>query len=1026
MLVHKPGYYAFVEDIVEDVSDSARSDNIRAYKAASELAHCSRILEPIDETASGKLFTDALQASKAIDEDGPFLADAIAQCARQFTGAGTKEERQDLALKVLDAFEGIRPRIDEEQEMPWMECLRTVTALAPEVGVQLLFALDHHGWYAINDGVWDLMDGLAESNQVDGVAAACLHELGDLTQSRLDGLLRQISEGADNQRQVSLIHLGGSLSRAVLSESAYNARENMCRSLADWAERKKLAASWQEGVRKAQTFYALKQNWQDTGHGRVNSQSQKKPWWENEVAKITRRRSFGSVEKTVHHYLAAMRDHSREAGLVLDAVAGRLRGRERVEYLRALASYKHEGWEFTSQDVAKLMAKALQSWRQHRTVIVWAKEEFPGYLEQHFPELIAYDTNYSSFTRDIMECEIIPSNERGAVLLPTICKYASRLSARRICELAGSYVLTVNPETAHGAFEEVTKKFTTGELARECGKSIPSNKSNTWTIIQEVIYGAFCHPDNRIKWRGLHALRLLHSINPVECIQLCLTMLDTKDAFMWMSAREWVLFFFLHLSHVDPNQVARYAGNFLSIATDESFPHAGMQELAKRIALRVHHHDPTAFDIKTVQILNRVNEPSASLLEREGQSQGRQSEKWRFPFDDLDTMPYWFSPLARCFGLHRCDVARYAEKWICDEWNMTGESCYEHDRKWIDRSDWGLTSHRQGSRPVIEVLERYVERHGMMMAAGEMIRQQLPVADDKDGNPTRWHKWVSRKCFEGDPSITSDARTGLPLDSFFHGVFPDVYKTDASLPCSETRKHVLWKDGKDTWITVGADYSVKTYNLSVSCSLSSALVTPKMARSLAVTIAAMENPHVIKFPDYSIPDEVENLKCLGERLAHETEHDHGGTIRKTPFVFIPWIVSCSSSDGLHVMDPHWPSSVRRWEGLSADTLADMGLTPGPYHITFVDESSKVHAFCNVWNDELLHGSQARYSYGHRLNIRRENLLGFLRKRKMDLICRLIVRRESENRKKQEDYDYGQATIFIVRQSGRIEQMETRD
>jgi len=102
----------------------------------------------------------------------------------------------------------------------------------------------------------------------------------------------------------------------------------------------------------------------------------------------------------------------------------------------------------------------------------------------------------------------------------------------------------------------------------------------------------------------------------------------------------------------------------------------------------------------------------------------------------------------------------------------------------------------------------------------------------------------------------------------------------------------------------------------------------------------------------------------------------------------------------------------------------MGLIPDRHHATFKDRRNRVHAYSDVWNDEALHGEQAReYSAGHRLNVRRGKLLSVLRKREMDLICRLVMRRETEGKKsRQEDYDYGQTTIFIVRRSGRVEQM----
>ena len=430
------------------------------------------------------------------------------------------------------------------------------------------------------------------------------------------------------------------------------------------------------------------------------------------------------------------------------------------------------------------------------------------------------------------------------------------------------------------------------------------------------------------------------------------------------------------------------------------------------------------------ECLRKVNEPGQMLWPRgdrcvksveESKTHGPQ----RFRFDSADTLAYWYSPLGHCFGLHRCDVAVRAEGWICHHWQRTNADCHQYSRRRERDHDYGLFSHRHGSHPTIETLSTYLERHAMHMAAGEMIRD-LPVVSVDPGEYGSWQNWISRHCFDADPPITSDLRSPVPLQKFFHGVVPEAIRSLAVLPPSVFSEHLIGQVAGTSshWIVVDAYYRTSIPGYSVTVSIESALAPPPTAAALARAMLLTEHSQEMPMPELRVSYE-HDVGDIEEQL-RQAEEQRLQDSRATPvagFDVLPFTANYHTERDMHEMDQEWPGLARSWDVPIGDFITRMELKRVPSQLCFVNRREELVVVPESWEDGRYgrqHASQG--SRGSRLNIRHRDIHAYLKRVNRDLLIRISIRRNADNRDTSEEYDHVQANVFILRQSGKVEGM----
>ena len=191
--------------------------------------------------------------------------------------------------------------------------------------------------------------------------------------------------------------------------------------------------------------------------------------------------------------------------------------------------------------------------------------------------------------------------------------------------------------------------------------------------------------------------------------------------FHWMTARLWWLRVVARLSHLRPEALAEYSESLTAIALDETWPHVAWRSLAREAVISIGSAigvvDPTR--LAQVEGVNRPIRVRRVRGMRRDDSR-RLHDKFRFKFDSMDVLPYWYEPFARIFNTTTRNVAEQADAWISDNFGITGVDVW-NDKRELRDPNLHRTRPDHGAFPATEVLATYAELHALMLVAGRMI-----------------------------------------------------------------------------------------------------------------------------------------------------------------------------------------------------------------------------------------------------------------------------------------------------------------
>jgi hypothetical protein len=214
----------------------------------------------------------------------------------------------------------------------------------------------------------------------------------------------------------------------------------------------------------------------------------------------------------------------------------------------------------------------------------------------------------------------------------------------------------------------------------------------------------------------------------------------------YLTSRFWLLVALSQISLDRPSALGALLGELLTCAESKVFPHAGIRELARRAvnnAQAASTFETTAEDRQALLFANRPI--SCSTADQGYGTDERDAGDTEFHFSSMDTVPYWFAPLARTFAnTSTTDIARHADTWITGHWNRSWDADCKLDQRAVRRKGgYELVSNDHGSIPVVETAQTYLEFHSMHLAAGTLIDTRVelskrPYSDEMDP----WLEWL--------------------------------------------------------------------------------------------------------------------------------------------------------------------------------------------------------------------------------------------------------------------------------------------
>jgi hypothetical protein len=543
-----------------------------------------------------------------------------------------------------------------------------------------------------------------------------------------------------------------------------------------------------------------------------------------------------------------------------------------------------------------------------------------------------------------------------------------------------------------------------------------ANTDDGLSAVVHAVGTVLGHPRAEYRFRALYAAAELVSAEPASMVGAFLAEVADETHPRWMTRREWALFMFHHVALRAPHLLAVHAGAFAAIATNRTFPHAKHRYHARETVLAIVKASADTLEASTMVAVQSVQQPTKLIKQKHDYSRGRGSE-WPdvyakpFHFNSVDTIPYWYDPLGRVFNVSGWDVATRAMEWIVSKWGLTEAICEADAEADRHEYDWRDMSHDHGSEPNVETLHSYAERHGMFVAAGEMI-DSMPVAKER-GSIDEWTDWVRYHVREADPALTSRLLGPPPYDPENYGVFAgDAATWRAHRPTSEYVRHLTTDDAYTLVADMEGTFGEHDFDVSVR----SLLVRPDTAASLVRAVMAADEPFYAHAQslhyDTIVPEMEADLRREIRQHGKDDTDEEGGDV---PFRLRPTVGQHHQEFEFHGDDPRWKSFSRNYPFPSTIVQRALGLTRvSPLDLRWKNKSGKILVRAELWHDGRA-DDQVDGAEGYRLLLAKDALPRLLARTGEDLVFIVTMRRQVAYRYRRSDAkdEFDRGTTYAV-------------
>lgn len=588
----------------------------------------------------------------------------------------------------------------------------------------------------------------------------------------------------------------------------------------------------------------------------------------------------------------------------------------RLPFLKALAD-RYAG----SSGFAEFLTDQLPRWLDYPTVQTWTRDALPTVIEQALPKLFGMSQGETDTVEALLALVDRPSDWKIDLLFKGVERHGDALPGSVLIALTGVIGRLSGPEAKIelvGALLDHTRAALSQPATHSlAGTDAPHGLEEA---VARFLFALMADVDKRVRWRASHAARdlLVHDLEP-GFTDAFVALLDRSeepvfarpDLFFYLHAARLQLAITLHRAGLErPAVLARHVTTIAQAAIAEPV-HVLIREcLAEGArALDAGLGGPLPTTVRTA--LTRLNKPkrrgpsNPPVSRKPGRGMAMDREDERYHFDTTDTLPYWFSPAGTVFDTDRDTFARLAERWILDVWHTPSDAwkgAEEPRRQRIANFDYQETGHRHGSVPTVERLPRHVEWHAMFCVMGELLakRPSRPAA-----HGLSFESWLRGYLLTERTFWLSDLLGPPPAETRFWREnlnLPDNplaarSATDLERFASELRT----PEGR---FVVEASYDRRENGVTEHVQISSALVSPGTARSLAVALETARDSMDFCLPggdnDHEIREAGFQLKGWLTERQRDPRLDRGDAERRSiqrlpvapvPAVFAPRILA---------------------------------------------------------------------------------------------------------------------------------------
>lgn len=978
-------------DFCFQAAANARSTAFTASDRLDLFARAAEIAGDVDPDLGRQLFDQAIVAATGINDDAARLLAVRADLARR--SALAPAARPWIAARLIQLAEMMAPHVTDGDVIPYEEVVGAAATLDPVIGLAAVSRWDDQDRIRLSRTLPAGLLGAIDGGGIPARDALLLDHLVDDDSRRLEYLLAVTDRVRKTSSDPSVARLTLSrTARWIRRDVPARAQPELATSLLAWAAERGL-----DGHIRAVIEPVAQLSLKDTDR-----------WLQADPPAEAQALLDDPLHRnwtTLAADAALLADglvSGKQVRTFISAVASAAPSRQRVAVLTAIAGFPDR----IGADVTlPVLAGCVNQWRDWPGVTEWATTALPKLVTRHLASLFWWqDTGQLA---EHLRAFGDDSTIRHAVLkaLPEV---RAGLTARDWQNIASLLCGLCDPhESAAALTILLAGQDHSVRNAPEAGVS-----SSQAGPLPSLLWSAFGHPRREVRWRAAHATReLLSQADQSAATKLATVLVayidqpdpgpyrDSGLQFYPFSASAAMLATLARVAADRPGVLAGQVPTLVRHATSGELPHVQIRELARQAAIAA-----ASPGTSMPQGLGLANQPAACLASRKRRHHRDSrtvSEQHRYRFDQLDTIPYWYAPLARVFGVPVDSVAEIAERWILDKWGLSQDDWWTDTRELRDQRSWTRTSHRHGSIPPEESLRLYLEFHAMMAAAGELADKGQAMFIDSwdDAAHGPWGEWLRQYLPLSAGTWITSLRGPVPAEPELFGHLPPLEEWLTPSAADYDRALGLAGGSLPAPVLVAGRTSVQRPGAYSETSIMSALVAPAHASHLQRALAASAEPM-----DWRLPAEDDG----------EFEVDH------SPYVLRGWLAETPEFGS--ALDEHDPYA----QGIrpSAIILPGQGFrratrtSPDSTGTCLLGAEGTVLARAEQWADPEARDTSAVTSAGSRVYVERAQLLRYLAEAGMSLIVEVRIGRHRRDAGI-DGYEPGRSRIYLIGSSGTV-------
>jgi hypothetical protein len=961
--------------LVDEISAAARAwreARIGAEDRSSALMAFARMLLPISPEDANVVFNEAVEAVAELDGE---MIQQLELIERLVTKAGpSTPSGVRMAGELAEIVSDAAIRLEGHSGFPWASASSALSTLDPVEGLAASARWDDGGLDEARDGLASAIKAGLRSRELSAAQAAALSLFLDEEDPEITDHIGR--HGVEAREEIAWDRL-----------LRWNGRGGSETSTTD--------GPWTEAVVRRRRFVddlktpQLSAPADPPGQSSLTAIAQN-PWSTSDLVEPT---ALG--EEVLKRLDAA---HAAQtyvgAGEILATAAAAAAPKDRIAFLNALGVLRGRRIAY---EIGGALLRTLQGWRHLPAVSRWCKAVLPEIIVSRLPD----------FTRSL-------AYQDGAFdALLELCELDDDAAVDLLLRGMENHVGVLDAEIIFGLTERMVARLAPGAAAdlsawyiSLLGARIPASNrepvdrrdlpSSVDEAVARYLFAYMGDRDVRLRWRAAHGVRRLARLGDRatlaafnDCVfRQAESVFRVGDApFYWLSARQWWALSWARVATDRPPEARLAAPLLFELATSATLPHLLIQLWAADACRSLSAAGEVTWSSDEASALAAVGRTSLAreaATKRQGLGRYERTEargSRRFDFDVMDTLPYWYDPVLRCFAtLQPAAFLDEAERWILDVWGYPADPREQDqsDAARRGRSDWTLSSNSHGSQPTIVDFRTYLEWNGLWAAAGRLLRTE-PLRDLGGDYEDTWENLLVRARSEmltDPPGWLSDFRAPTPLLSR-HWIRDDtpLEAWAAGVVEAHHRAELLPEDRPD-YLVVHGHGRLTMEDRAEDLTITSALVGRDAAASLIRALQTMDNSW-----DYKIPD----------------EEEESWTIDRPPFRLIGWLGRNGRDRGADDKDPFRGQSgnirlvpgrrvveslrlSRHKSGLAAWS-AEGAETP-----MFIHEAWGEPDKDNEWIGEGVRTD------GERLLVHRGQLRAFLAEQDLDLVVEVEIRR----------------------------------